>query len=167
MLEDRFRVNGAAFEWFKSYFTDRMQTFQVGSETSGPHHVTCGVPQGSVLGPQEFIDYTEDIACLFETRETEYHLYADDIQTVAHAYPTDIVPAVDRLQQCIEAVRHWCIPRRLQLNPVKTEAIWFGTKAGLKKLNGADVNLHVANVTIFSRCPSFVILEFGWIANCQ
>ena len=31
---------------------------------------------------------------------------------------------------------------------MKTEAIWFGTKAGLKKLNGADVNLHVANVTI-------------------
>ena len=101
-----------------------------------------------MLGPQEFIAYTEDIACLFETHETEYHLYADDIQTVAHAYPTDIAPAVDRSQQCIEAVRQWCIPRRLQLNPVKTEAIWFGTKAGLKKLNGADVNLHVANVTI-------------------
>ena len=31
---------------------------------------------------------------------------------------------------------------------MKTEAIWFGTKAGLKKLNGADVNLHVADVTI-------------------
>ena len=31
---------------------------------------------------------------------------------------------------------------------MKTEAIWFGTNAGLEKLNGADVNLHVTNVTI-------------------
>ena len=114
VLEDPFRVNGAALEWFK-YLTDRTQTFQVGSETSGTHHVTCGVPQGSVLGPKEFIAYTEDIACLFETHETEYHLYADDIQTVAHAYPTDIAPAVVRSQQCIEAVRQWCIPNDCSL----------------------------------------------------
>ena len=55
VLEDRFRVNGATLEWFKSYLTDRTQTFQVGSETSGTHHVTCGLPKGSVLGLKEFI----------------------------------------------------------------------------------------------------------------
>ena len=29
MLEDSFRVNGAALGWFKSFLTDRTQTFQV------------------------------------------------------------------------------------------------------------------------------------------
>src|SRR5664279_3656978 len=72
VLENRFSLSGVALEWFKSYLADRTQTFQVGSVTSGPYHVTSGVPQGSVLGPQEFIAYTEDIAGLFETKKTEY-----------------------------------------------------------------------------------------------
>ena len=55
--------------------------------------MTYGVPQGSVLGPQEFIAYTEDIACLFETHETEYHLYADDRQL--------LMPTLQTLRQLL------------------------------------------------------------------
>src|SRR5664279_693829 len=43
ILENRFSLCGVALEWFKSYLADRTQTFQVGSVTSGPYHVTSGV----------------------------------------------------------------------------------------------------------------------------
>ena len=37
--------------WFRSYLTDRTQTFVVGEDKHGPLPVNCSVPQGSVLGP--------------------------------------------------------------------------------------------------------------------
>jgi len=40
----------------------------------------------------------------------------------------------DRLSNCAADVARWCASRRLQLNPDKTKAIWFGSRAALKKL---------------------------------
>ena len=39
---------------------------------------------------------------------------------------------------------------RLQLNPSKTEVIWFGTKANLKKMENTNLTLHVGNDVINS-----------------
>lgn len=36
---------------FVNYLVDRKQTVCIGKETSAPESITCGVPQGSVLGP--------------------------------------------------------------------------------------------------------------------
>ena len=51
VLERRFCVDGNALEWFKSYLSDRSQTFTAGQDSHGPVSVSCSVPQGSVLGP--------------------------------------------------------------------------------------------------------------------
>ena len=37
---------------------------------------------------------------------------------------------------------YWCRSKRLQLNPAKTELIWFGSKASLKKTVYLDLNLY-------------------------
>ena len=41
---------------------------------------------------------------------------------------------VDRLQQCIAEIHRWCSLRRLQMNPYKTELIWFGSCTDLQNL---------------------------------
>ena len=46
--------------------------------------VNCSVPQGSVLGPQGFIAYTDDLAELIEEHLLGHHMYADDTQLMAH-----------------------------------------------------------------------------------
>ena len=38
----------------------------------------CCVPQGSVLGPKEFVVYTEDIVETVDKFAVNHHLYADD-----------------------------------------------------------------------------------------
>jgi len=54
-------VDGDAMSWFRSYLTDRTQTFVVSEDTHGPLPVNCSAPQGSVLGPIKFISYTDDV----------------------------------------------------------------------------------------------------------
>ena len=44
-------VRHTALEWFKSYLDDRTFTVKIGQTMSARSEVRCGVPQGSVLGP--------------------------------------------------------------------------------------------------------------------
>ena len=70
-------------------------------------------------------------------------MYADDTQLIAHLTINDIPSVATRLQNCIEAIQVWCNSRRLQLNPTKTELIWFGSKTNLKKIADLDLNLYI------------------------
>ena len=75
VLHRRFAVDGTPLLWFKSYLTNRSQTFFVDGVHSKSIDVDCSVPQGSVLGPLKFISYTEDVADVFSRNLVRYHLF--------------------------------------------------------------------------------------------
>ena len=54
---DRYGVRGISKNWVKSYLTGRNQYVNIAIATSGMLQTVCGVPQGSVLGPQLFLFY--------------------------------------------------------------------------------------------------------------
>ena len=141
VLKTRFGVAEVALHWFQSYITERSQTFQVGSMQSGPYDVSCSVPQGSVLGPQEFIAYTDEFGSSNDLHGIEHFVYADDMQLTANSKISDIPVLINRIQSCVQSSFDWFAARRLQPNPLKTEVIWFGTGANLKKLDDIDLNL--------------------------
>ena len=48
-------------DFFRSYLTDRVQCCIANGVPSGFKNITCGVPQGSLLGPLLFIVYMNDL----------------------------------------------------------------------------------------------------------
>ena len=69
-------VNGNALQLLKSYLTDRTQRCYVNGVLSTEQDVSCGIPQGSILGPLLFIIYI---------RHTTPGMFADDTYiTTAH-----------------------------------------------------------------------------------
>jgi len=60
-------IKGIALNWFKDYLFNRKQFCEIDGVKSELHHIVCGVPQGSILGPSYYISTTSKITSLIHT----------------------------------------------------------------------------------------------------
>lgn len=63
-------IRGTSLMWLKSYLTNRQPFVQLEEQ------ILCGVPQGSILGPKQFLLYINDPRQLSKKLKTV--LFADD-----------------------------------------------------------------------------------------
>ena len=79
-LETRCGVTDGALKWFDSYLSSRTQSVNLNGTKSKPHEMKYVVPQGSVLGPHQYVTYVLPIGDIICKHSLKYHIYADDTQ---------------------------------------------------------------------------------------
>ena len=105
----------------KSYLTGRKQFVSVSGFESTAKNVTCGVPQGSSLGPLLFLLYINDFrACLSDTNCGHF---ADDTFIIYSSKKPKTIETIVNTE--LKSVVKWLRLNKLSLNAGKTELIFF------------------------------------------
>ena len=73
-------VQGSAYTWFESYLSSRSQFVQIRDTSSSDRQLTCGLPQGSVLGPILYLVCTSPLGAILRRHGVRFHMYADGTQ---------------------------------------------------------------------------------------
>jgi len=126
-----FGITDTAIAWFQSYLSSCSSIVSTSGHKSSSVSVSCGVPQGSVLGPLLFILYTTSLSSLISNSPADHHLYADDTQLYLSFSPQSYTSNIVHLQSVIAQVSSWMSANLLSLNRNKTEFLVIGTQQQL------------------------------------
>jgi endonuclease/exonuclease/phosphatase family metal-dependent hydrolase len=109
-------IRGVTLDLFKSYLNNRKQFVHSYGLSSSYKTVTCGVPQGSVLGPLLFILYINDI--VKSSNILRMLLFADDT-TLFHS-DKNFVNLINTTNVELDKLAVWFRANKLSLNVKKT-----------------------------------------------
>jgi Reverse transcriptase (RNA-dependent DNA polymerase) len=73
VFSNHFCTNGLALDWFTYCLTDRSKSFVNAGRQTVDYAATCSVPQGSGLGPVEFVIYTRDVSTITSSHSVDQH----------------------------------------------------------------------------------------------
>jgi Txe/YoeB family toxin of Txe-Axe toxin-antitoxin module len=124
-------VRGIAYDWIKSYLSQRTQYVKYENHKSSHDTICCGVPQGSILGPLLFLIYINDL--VYVSRELYFVLFADDTNVFLSG--KNINDVVNRINNELLSIVEWLKANRLSLNIDKTKYMIFKPKRQILSSN--------------------------------
>ena len=140
-------IRGVPLDWFISYLSNRKQFVSINGHDSHSKIVTCGVPQGSLLGPLLFILYINDLRN--SSPLLSFICFADDTNLfLTHRDPQTLV---DTLNKELVSVQSWIYANKLSLNIDKTNYMLFSNTIKIlpTQVNFNDTELKQVDCTKF------------------
>ena len=118
---EHYGIRDNALNWFKSYLSEREQFVSLNGSDSIKKTITCGVPQGSVLGPLLFLLYINDLPNI--SNKLKFFLFADD--TNIYFEDTALSNIEKIMNKELKKLYEWLCINRLSLNISKTNFVVF------------------------------------------
>ena len=140
-------IRGQALAWFRDYLADRKQYVSINDHDSPLKSISCGVPQGSLLGPLLFILYINDLQN--SSRILSFICFADDTNLfLSHSNPNTLINLMNNELQLVQS---WIHANKLSLNIEKTNFMLFSNSLDVLpsqvQING--INLSQVDCTKF------------------
>ena len=142
-----FGVTSNELNWFTDYLFNRSMFVSHNDSISQKMAVTCGVPQGSILGPLLFLLHFNEVPDLLS--HCHVLMYADD--TVLYFHHKNLGEIERTITNDLKILSRWLRDNELLLNTKvgKTEVMLFGTKARLsKEKNPINIPYEGRNVNV-------------------
>ena len=137
-------IGGASIEWLKSYLSERNQKCFLNGSLSNSCVLSCGIPQGRILGPLLFLLHINDLPnCLSHSQP---RMYADDTHLTLAGNSANGIEL--NLNKDLASVSGWLIANKLTINKSKTEFMLIGSRQRLRsfvhspslKIGGAQIS---------------------------
>ena len=118
---EHYGIRGTPLKWFESYLTNRKQYVFYNGVSSDTQIITCGVPQGSVLGPLLFLIYINDLPNISD--KLQFFLFADDTNIYYESNNLEVLEKT--VNEELRKLSLWLNLNRLALNIGKTNFVIF------------------------------------------
>ena len=114
-------IRNKNLKWFISYLSNRKQFISCDEQHTDMANITCGVPQGSILGSLLFLIYVNDL--YKASKILNPIMFADDTNLFFSSY--DIKTLFHIVNQELINIHEWFKANKLSLNSSKTKYVFF------------------------------------------
>ena len=137
-------VCGQNIQWYESYLTNRKQFLTFDNKNTDFENITCGVPQGSILGPLLFLIYVNDLCNASNILDPI--MFADDTNLFySHQNISSLFSTVNNE---LNKINEWFKANKLSLNVKKTKYTFFHKNSFKDNVPLKLPDLKIANMKI-------------------
>ena len=155
---DHYGVRGVAKEWLSSYLGNRKQYVCFNGMNSSYSTVTCGVPQGSILGPTLFIMYVNDLYNVSSYLKSI--LFADDTSFFFEG--SDLLEMCTNVSTEMNKLYTWFKVNKLSLNLSKTNFMVFGQPNAPCEYKISIDNIKIEQVNCIKFLGIYIDCKLTW-----